>query len=70
MSYVYTVNGIGLKIVFFASKRAALNYAHAHNLPKLRNGHYGIVRARTSIATLVREEFDSILEEKNITEKF
>lgn len=57
MRYVYTVNGIGLNIIFFASKRAALNYAKAHNIQKLQNGRWGIVRTNERIASAVRNDF-------------
>ena len=32
MPYVYTVNSIGLNIVYFASRRAAYKYAERHNI--------------------------------------
>lgn len=58
MRYVYTVNNIGLyNIVYFASKRAALNYAKRHNIRKISNGHYGIFRVLSSIAFEVREDY-------------
>ena len=58
MRYVYTVNNIGLdNIVYFASKRAALNYAKRHNIHKLSNGHWGIVRVLSYIAANVREDY-------------
>lgn len=58
MRYVYTVNNIGFEnIVYFASKRAALNYAKRHNIHKLSNGHYGIFRVLSSIAFEVREDY-------------
>ena len=64
MRYVYTVNGIGLDIVFFASKRATLNYARAHNIRKLQNGKWGIVRVWNQTADAVRNDF---MERKSIT---
>lgn len=58
MHYVYTVNNIGLEnIVYFASKRAALNYAKSHNIRKLSNDYYGIFRVLSSIAFDVREDY-------------
>lgn len=58
MRYAYTVNSIGLNnIVFFASKHAALNYAKAHDIRKLQNGRWGIVRVWAKIASAVREDF-------------
>jgi hypothetical protein len=63
MRYVYTVNSIGLdKIVFFASKRAALNYAKRHNIRKLSNGHYGIFRVLCYIAADMREDYRKLKE--------
>lgn len=58
MSYCYYPMNIGLDIVFFCTKRAALNYAKAHNLPKLSNGHWGIGRANDKIAAEVRKDFN------------
>lgn len=58
MSYCYYPMNIGLDIVFFCSKRAALNYAKAHNIPKLSNGRWGIVRANDKIAAEVRNDFN------------
>ena len=58
MSYCYYPMNIGLDIVFFCSKRAALNYAKAHNIPKLSNGRWGIVRANDKIAAEVRKDFN------------
>lgn len=59
MRYVYTVNNIGFEnIVYFASKRAALNYAKRHNIRKLSNdGHWGIICVLSSIAANVREDY-------------
>ena len=63
MRYVYTVNNIGLEnIVYFASKRAALNYAKRHNIRKLSNGHWGIVRTLSCIAVDVREDYRKLKE--------
>lgn len=58
MSYCYFPNNIGLDIVFFGSKRAALNYAKAHNIPKLSNGRFGIVRSNVKIAAKVWEDLN------------
>lgn len=57
MQYVYSINSIGLDIVFFANKRAALNYAKAHNIRKLSNGHWGIFRLSIENAICLRKEF-------------
>ena len=57
MRYVYSINSIGLDIVFFASKRAALNYAKTHNIRKLSNGHWVIFRLSIENAIRLREEF-------------
>jgi hypothetical protein len=63
MRYVYTVNNIGLEnTVYFASKRAALNYAKRHNIRKLNNGHWGIVRTLSCIAVDVREDYRKLKE--------
>ncbi len=58
MSYCYFPSNIGLNIVFFCSKRAALNYAKAHSISKLSNGRFGIVRANCKIAAEVRKDFN------------
>lgn len=63
MAYVYTVNSIGLNIVYFASKRSAMNYAIKHNI-KCADGKIRIVRCRPDIAQQVRDEFTHILKEK------
>lgn len=65
MSFVYTINSIGLDLVFFSNKRSALNYAIKHNLPKLRDNRYGIVKTRTNIADEVRIDFLKIKQERN-----
>lgn len=59
MTYVYTVNSIGLNIVYFASKRAALNYAIKHGI-KCADGKIRLVRCRPDIAKLVREDFNQV----------
>lgn len=66
MRYVYSVNSIGLNIVFFASKKAALNYANKHNIPKLSNGKWGIIRTTVTAAVEVREDFNNIRKQEDI----
>ena len=56
-TYVYTINSIGLNIVYFASKRAALNYAIKHDI-KCADGKIRLVRCRSDIAQSVREDFN------------
>lgn len=56
MSYCYTINSIGLNIVFFASARAAYNYAAKHNI-RMANGKIKVHRCKTDIAFLVRKDF-------------
>ena len=58
-TYVYTINSIGLNIVYFASKRAALNYAIKHNI-KCADGKIRLVRCRPDIAQSVREDFNQV----------
>lgn len=58
MSYCYFPNNIGLGMVFFCSKRAALNYAKTHNIQKLSNGRFGIVITNDIIASEVRKDFN------------
>lgn len=62
MSYCYTINSIGPNIVFFASTRAAYNYAAKHNI-RMANGKIKINRCRTDIATAVRKDFTEYLKE-------
>lgn len=62
MSYCYTINSIGLNIVFFASTHAAYNYAVKHNI-RMANGKIKINRCRTDIAFAVRKDFNEILKE-------
>jgi len=57
MSYVYTINSIGLDIVYFASKRAAYKYAVKHGI-KMSNGKIKIIRCRQDIAVAVRNDFN------------
>lgn len=59
MAYVYTVNSIGPNIVYFASKRAALNYAIKHNI-RCSDGKIRFVRCRPDIAYSVRHDFSQI----------
>lgn len=56
-TYVYNINSIGLNIVYFASKRAALNYAIKHGI-KCADRKIRLVRCRPDIAQLVREDFN------------
>lgn len=63
MAYVYTVNSIGLNIVYFSNKRSALNYAIKHNI-RCSDGKIRIVRCKSDIAQYVREDFTQILKEE------
>lgn len=65
MKYVYTINSIGLNIVYFASKKSALNYAKAHNIRKLRNDKWGIIRISEKSALEIRNDFNARLFEIN-----
>ena len=56
-TYVYTINSIGLDIVYFASKKSALNYAIKHNI-KCADGKIRFIRCRPDIAQFVREDFN------------
>lgn len=56
MSYCYTINSIGLNIVFFASAHAAYNYAVKHSI-RMANGKIKVNHCRTDIALLVRKDF-------------
>lgn len=56
-TYVYTINSIGIDVVYFASKRAALNYAIKHNI-KCSDGKIRIHRVNPVIAYLVRKDFN------------
>lgn len=62
MSYCYTINSIGLNIVFFASTRAAYNYAVKHNI-RMANGKIKVNRCRTGVAIEVRKDFTEYLKE-------
>ena len=54
MSYVYTVNSIGLNnIVFFSSTHSAYNYAVKHNI-RMANGKIKVVRCKSYTANAVR----------------
>lgn len=57
MSYVYSLNSIGLNIVYFASKCSALNYAIKHNI-RCADGKIRIIRCRSDIAQCVRDDFN------------
>ena len=57
MPYVYSLNSIGLNIVYFASKRYALNYAIKHNI-RCEDGKIRIIRCRSDIAQYVRDDFN------------
>lgn len=67
MSHVYTVNSIGLDIVYFASKQAAYNYAVKHDI-KMSNGKIKIIRCRQDIAVAVRNDFNEIKKLSSDTE--
>lgn len=56
MSYCYTINSIGLNIVFFASAYSAYKYAVKHNI-RMADGKIRIHRCKTDIALLVRKDF-------------
>lgn len=66
MSYVYSINSIGLNIVYFASKRAALNYAVKHSI-QCADGKIRLVRCRSDIAQSVRDDFNQIKRMTNET---
>lgn len=57
MKYVYTINSIGLDVVYFANKRSALNYAKLHNIRTIKNGWHGIFRLSVREAFDLRNEF-------------
>ena len=63
MSYCYTINSIGLNIVFFASAHSAYKYALNHNI-RMADGKIKIHRCKTDIALSVRKDFTERLEEK------
>ena len=56
-TYVYSINSIGLDIVFFASRRSAFNYAEKHNI-RMTDGSIKIHRVNSKIAQAVREDFN------------
>jgi len=59
-SYVYSINSMGLdNLVFFASKRAALNYAKNHDFCPKINGRYIIFKANYKISKRVRDEWQA-----------
>ena len=54
MSYVYTINSIGLNnIVFFSSTNSAYNYAVEHNI-RMSNGKIKVMRCTINNAIAVR----------------
>lgn len=63
MSYCYTINSIGLNIIFFASAHSAYKYAVKHNI-RMAYGKIRIHRCRTDIAILVRKDFTERLKEE------
>lgn len=65
MSYVYSINSIGLNIAYFASKRAALNYAVKHSI-QCADGKIRLVRCRSDIAQSVRDDFNQIKNVQNL----
>ena len=64
MHKYYTVNSIGLNIVFFASPHAAYNYAVKHNI-RTSSGKIKINHCNYETAKAVRENFNKILKEEN-----
>ena len=67
MSYVYTVNSIGLNIVYFASKQAAYNYVVKHDI-KMSDGKIKIIRCRQDIAVAVRNDFNEVKKSNSVLE--
>lgn len=65
MSYVFSINSIGLNIVYFASKRAALCYAIKHNI-RCSDGKIRLIRCKPDIAQSVRNDFNSAKEQYNV----
>lgn len=63
MRYCYTINSIGLNIVFFASTRAAYNYAVQHNI-RMANSKIKVNRCRTDVALAVRKDFSEYLKKQ------
>ena len=56
MSYVYTINSIGLNnIVFFSSTHSAYNYAVEHNI-RMANGKIKVMRCTINNAIAVRDD--------------
>ena len=64
MHKYYTVNSIGLNIVFFASTHAAYNYAVKHNI-RTSSGNIKINHCNYKTALAVRENFNRILKGEN-----
>ena len=56
-TYVYSINSIGLDIVFFTNPHAAFSYAEKHNI-RMADGRISIHRVNYKIAQLVREDFN------------
>ena len=56
MSYVYTINSIGINnIVFFSSTNSAYNYAVEHNI-RMANGKIKVMRCTINNAIAVRDD--------------
>lgn len=56
MSYVYTLNSIGLNnIVFFSSTHSAYNYAVKHNI-RMANGNIKVIRCPINCAIDIDED--------------
>lgn len=62
MSYCYTVNSIGLNIVFFASACSAYKYAVKYNI-RMADSKIRIIRCKTDVAISVRKDFMERLKE-------
>lgn len=57
-TYVYSINSMGLQnLVFFASKRAALQYARTHSFCPKINGRYILFKSSPYIAQRVRDDW-------------
>ena len=64
MHKYYTINSIGLNIVFFASAHSAYNFAVKHNI-RTSSGNIKINYCSYETALRVRENFNRILKEEN-----
>lgn len=64
MHKYYTINSIGLNIVFFASAHSAYNYVVKHNI-RMSSGKIKINHFNYETALCVRENFNKILKEEN-----